>query len=443
MPSHKKYWIAGLSVGLYIFIGYFVQRSESVVLILSYTVLFLFYIVSLKESKKNSDYLFWIIAAFAFRFCFLFSEPQLSDDYFRYIWDGRMWANGLNAFSKIPSEVVTMGIPGLDQDLFSSLNSKDYITVYPILAQSVFWLAAIISPDSLLGSVVIIRGLVLLAEVGSLFLIQSLLQSFNIKKSNIFIYALNPLVVLELVGNLHFEVFVIFFLLLSIYFINRMKLTTAAVSFGVAVAAKLLPLILLPSLLQPLGWKGAIRFYVTVSITVATLLVGMLYGELVEGITSSIQLYFQKFEFNASVYYLVREYGFYTKGFNIIQTTGWKLGLAGGLLILVVSFWKKRNDSNTLIGWLQTMLWVYGIYFLFATTVHPWYIIPMVALCVFTSYRFILLWSYLIFLTYTGYSESGFHENLWIVAFEYVVVTGFLVYEIWRNESRKIYLSEN
>jgi alpha-1,6-mannosyltransferase len=52
-------------------------------------------------------------------------------------------------------------------------------------------------------------------------------------------------------------------------------------------------------------------------------------------------------------------------------------------------------------------------------------------LSVFTSYRFITLWSGLIFLTYWGYSVSGYNENMIIIFAEYILVFGYLGYELW------------
>lgn len=443
--KNNKYWVAALGLGLYIFLGYFVERSDSFTLILSYSFLFLIYLWSWLKSETAFDYRFWILAAVAFRCSLLFSTPQLSDDFYRYIWDGRMWIHGINAFSLIPSEVVKFGIPGLDLELFDQLNSKEYITVYPTLAQFVFWLSVTVSQESIMGSVIVIRGLVLLSEIGTLILMQKLLKSFEIRKSNLLIYALNPLVILEFTGNLHFEVFVVFFLMLTIYFINKTKWNSAALSFSLAVATKLLPLILLPSLIQKFKWKKSLQFYFVVFISLIVLFVWVVNWALMEGAMSSIQLYFQKFEFNASIYYLVREYGFYTKGFNIIQTTGWKLGLAATMSILIISFWPRKNQIDPLMSWMQTMTWVYGVYFLFATTVHPWYIIPMIAVSVFTSYRFVVLWSFLIFFTYLGYEETGFLENLWIVSLEYIFVFAFLIYELVKfniNKQVSIELAE-
>jgi hypothetical protein len=73
-------------------------------------------------------------------------------------------------------------------------------------------------------------------------------------------------------------------------------------------------------------------------------------------------------------------------------------------------------------------------YYMFATTVHPWYITTLVALSVFTPFRFPVVWTGAIFLTYTGYTEFDFHEPFGAVAAEYIAVLGYLAYEaIWKR----------
>jgi hypothetical protein len=163
--------------------------------------------------------------------------------------------------------------------------------------------------------------------------------------------------------------------------------------------------------------------------------------EIILGFRESIGYYFQKFEFNASIYYIVREWGFWMYGYNIIQTVGWKLALLSTLAILGYGLWdyikysrfKFLNNKPSIAYCLlpTACLFVISIYFAFSTTVHPWYITTLVAFSAMSTYRFAILWSGLIFLTYAGYTDDGFKENLWLTAIEYVLVIGYLAYELF------------
>jgi hypothetical protein len=150
--------------------------------------------------------------------------------------------------------------------------------------------------------------------------------------------------------------------------------------------------------------------------------------------TSSLSLYFQKFEFNASIYYLVREIGFAVKGFNIIQEAGKYLALTTLLFILGFSWY-----SHGSMPWPKAMLWALMVYLLMSTTVHPWYITPLVALAVFTDYRFPIAWSMLVMVSYAGYSVNGYTENIYLVIAEYSLLTLTLIWDLVseRNQLNK------
>ena len=67
-----------------------------------------------------------------------------------------------------------------------------------------------------------------------------------------------------------------------------------------------------------------------------------------------------------------------------------------------------------------------------ATTVHPWYIATLLLLSVFTNYRFPLVWSVVIVLSYFSYSDLGTNERLWIITLEYTVVYAVLLWDVIR-----------
>ena len=446
-----SYLLAIISISAYAIMGYAIQRHETAYLFGTYFTLFAIYTWVIKDSTdKEIDY--WWAASMLFRVVLLFSVPALSDDFYRFIWDGRLLANGVHPFAQLPGYYLGSGhaIDGINQFLYDHLNSKEYFTVYPPFSQIIFWIAASLFPDSILGSIVAMRIFVLAAEMGSLLLIRKLLPIFGLAPKNILIYALNPLIILELTGNLHFEAFVILFLLLAIYFVYRSGIWQAGISMGLSIGAKLLPLILLPLFLIRIGIKRSIVLYIATGLTLIVFFMPLLNAEVIDGFGQGLALYFRRFEFNASIYYLVREYGFYTKGYNIIQTVGWKLGMIAMVGILIISFWpysfirgdrkwklsiRKRNSSNEWDEIPLAMMWVLLFYFLMTTTLHPWYLTTLLMLSIFTRYRFVIIWSAAVFLTYAGYTEHGFHENGYLIAIEYILVIGYLAYElIWKRK---------
>ena len=83
------------------------------------------------------------------------------------------------------------------------------------------------------------------------------------------------------------------------------------------------------------------------------------------------------------------------------------------------------------------MLFGIVVYLLLSTTVHPWYLAIPLFLSVFTRFRFMLIWSLLVILSYSAYSNAQYDENLWLVALEYISVIGYFLYELFLQKSSK------
>ena len=143
---------------------------------------------------------------------------------------------------------------------------------------------------------------------------------------------------------------------------------------------------------------------------------------------SSIHLYFQNFEFNASIYYILREIGYIYKGYNTIAIIGKILPLITILIILMITFFKANKTNKDLI---ISMLLAISVYYFLATTVHPWYIVIPLFLSLFTPYRYPLVWSFFLILSYSAYqNETLYKENLFLVFIEYTIVYTVFIYEV-------------
>ena len=417
------------SIG-YVCVGYVVTREQSEVISLVFTILFAAYgwLVLTRERINIRQIVTWAVV---FRILFLLSFPVLSDDIYRFIWDGYLLNAGINPFSHLPAFYLEneIQIPGITTELYKLLNSPTYYTVYPPLAQFIFWIATWAGEAPHTGAIVI-RVFIIAAEVASLQLMMYLLRVYRLPARNVLIYALNPLVIIELTGNLHFEAFMILFLLLAMFCLVSNRVVRAGMFMAASVASKLIPLMLLPLFIKRLKFKKLVYFYLSTGAFIILFFLPLLSNEFLTGMSDSIGLYFQKFEFNASIYYLLREVGFLITGYNTIAVIGKMLPIVvvAGIVLLTVF-----NRQST---W-HAMLWSLTLYLLLSTTVHPWYIATLVGLSVFTSYRFPAMWSWLIMYTYLGYSADGFSENYWVITIEYFVVIAYLIYEIYESYQKR------
>jgi len=445
--NHKMPLLLVFTAGLfYASFSYDLVRGDFIKLITLYTGLF-FISWKLLQLEKNN---FWFLAgaAILFRLIFIAALPNLSQDFYRFIWDGRMILEGWNPYLHLPGNLIKDGIAPIAQakELYEGMGrlSVSNYTNYPPLNQLIFAIAGFFAGKSIPGSVIVMRFLIIAADLGTLYFGKKLLENLNLPVNRVFWYILNPFIIIELTGNLHFEGVMLFFLIWAIYLLHKKKWILSAVIFAISVSMKLIPLLFLPLLFRyftpensenRLHFGKLILYYLIVGAVVILSFLPFLSSALISNFSASIGLWFQKFEFNASVYYLVRWIGFQVKGYNIIETAGKVLPLLVILILAGLAVFRKNNSTQRLI---TTMLLGITVYFLLSTTVHPWYIATPLLLSVFTRYRFAVIWSFMVVLSYFAYSDEVFRENLWLVALEYIVVIGMFIYEISNEKKTEV-----
>ncbi|MGB3774983.1 MAG: polyprenol phosphomannose-dependent alpha 1,6 mannosyltransferase MptB, partial [Leeuwenhoekiella sp.] len=243
------------ALALYVSFAYDLQRWDFIKLITLYIALgFLTYKI-IPIFRSNWSIL--VVISVIFRLVFLLATPNLSQDFYRFLWDGEVLLSGLNPYLFTPQELLSTGaeIAHADQ-LYTGMGtlSASHFTNYPPINQLFFAIAAFFGKSSLLGGIIALRTLIIAADLGILYVGTKILEHLKLPKHRIFWYVLNPFIIIELTGNLHFEGVMLFFLLFSIYLLICKKWIWAAVLFGISISVKLLPLMLLP-----LFWQFLIR----------------------------------------------------------------------------------------------------------------------------------------------------------------------------------------
>ncbi|MDC8001859.1 mannosyltransferase [Aequorivita todarodis] len=435
-----------ISIAFYASFTYDLERSDFAKLISLYSALFFLAYLLIEKFKLN----FWFLAVLGvvFRLVFIGATPNLSQDFYRFLWDGRLLLKGVSPYFFTPSSSTALGVTiEQSQQLIEGMDALNasHFSNYPPVNQLFFAIAALFAGKSILGSVIVLRTLLILADIGILFFGKKLLKKLDLPVKNVFWYFLNPFIIIELTGNLHFEGVMLFFFIWGMYLLFKGKWFWAAVLIGISVSVKLLPLLLLPLFLKYFTinrtpkvvetfWvsiKKLIGFYIIIGLTIILTFLPFLSSEFIHNFSATIALWFQNFEFNASVYYIIRWIGFQVVGWNIIGTAGKILPILVFLIVLAIAFFRKNKTPQQLI---TAMLFAVSIYFLLSTTVHPWYIATPLLLSVFTKYKFPIVWSFIVILSYSAYGKDGFDENLWLVALEYMVVIGVAVWEICNSK---------
>ena len=440
-----------LSIAFYIIFGYDLVRSDFIKLISFYTALFFTAYLFIEKLRLN----FWLLAAFGivFRLIFIFAIPNLSQDFYRFLWDGRLMLQSISPYLFTPSSSAALGVTiEHSQQLINGMGSLNasHFSNYPPINQLFFAIAALFAGKNILGSVIILRVLVILADVGILYFGKKLLEKLNLPIKNIFWYFLNPFIIIELTGNLHFEGVMLFFFVWALYLLFNGKWIGAAVLIAISVSVKLIPLLFLPlffkyftkiiksSQVSKTSEVSIIRllgFYSIIGGIALLTFLPFLSSEFVQHFSSTIALWFQNFEFNASIYYVIRWIGFQIVGWNLIETVGMILPILVLLFILALSFFRNNKTPQQLI---TAMLFAISFYLLFSTTVHPWYVATPLLITVFTKYKFPIVWSFMVMLSYSAYGENGFNERLWLVALEYMVVIGVAFWELFSTKVKPV-----
>ncbi len=418
----------------YYFFAYHYVRTDLAQLGILYTVLFGLFFLLVHYFKD--DFKSLTLLAILFRVTLIVAIPNLSQDFYRFIWDGRMILEGLNPYLYTPGSFIDIGKYPIHQahELFQGMGhlSAGNHTNYPPLNQLCFVIAGLFSGSSISGAVIVMRVLIIIADVGTLLVGKKLLKSLQIPTSRIFWYILNPFVIIELTGNLHFESVMIFFLILSLYLLHKSKWKMAALVLAISISIKLIPLIFLPLFFKKLGFKKWILFCAIVGFTSVLLFAPFLSIEFVHNYTNTVALWFQKFEFNASIYYLIREIGYSYRGYNEIATIGKILSFTVLLFVLLAAFSKKNETTK---GLIICMLFVLVSYFFTTTTMHPWYLATPLFLSLFTRYKFTLVWSLVIFLSYYTYANDSNINSYWVLLIEYGIVYSVFFYEVFSTST--------
>lgn len=88
-------------------------------------------------------------------------------------------------------------------------------------------------------------------------------------------------------------------------------------------------------------------------------------------------------------------------------------------MVLMIAFIRKNRSFDSLV---KSMLLGITLYYFTSTTVHPWYLALPLVLSVFTSFKYLIVWTLLVMLSYFAYSQPDFKENLYLLAIEYLLV---------------------
>jgi alpha-1,6-mannosyltransferase len=341
-----------------------------------------------------------IVLAFAalFRLSILFAPPYLSDDIYRYVWDGRVQAAGINPYRYIPADRALE--PLRDEAIYPKINRKDFApTIYPPLAQAIYFLVTRVSE-----SVTWMKAALVGFEAITVCALIVLLASFNLPRERVLIYAWHPLLVWEIAGSGHVDAAAIAFIALALLARRRQMETATGVALACAVLIKLFPAVLFPALYRRGGWKMPVAFVSAIVIGYVPYLnvgwrgvLGYLPGYTrEEGIQSGARFYLLSVA---------------RKIFGESNVPGAVYLVAGAILLLGIAvwfFWKEERDESS---YLKRAFILAASFTLVLSPHFPWYFGWLVP----------------------------FMCGLPLVPFFYLTTVSFVFYKLWFNEWEQLF----
>ena len=376
-PSHRLYGLGAiLLVALTICSRNFSRTGEPSFFI-PLAVAGVAYLLAFREFLSTPEFprrvIFAGLALSAlWHFQFLRMPPGLDDDIHRYVWDGRVQRLGYNPYIVVPSDPA---LTSLHTSETRTLNNPEVPSPYPAGAQLFFR-----AVTSIHESIFALKVAFILCDFAIVFVLLDVLRCTRQGEHWVLAYAWHPLLAIEVAGSGHVDIVGVLLLLVSVVALLKRWRAVAAMSFGLAVAVKLLPIVLLP-----LYWKR-VRMR---NAALAAIVLGLLYvpflnhGRIPIG---SLGSYVQRFRFNGPVFATLER----------VAAPQVVAGLAV-LVGFVTAIWMRRKSAE---GSAEEFAWPMAASLFCAPVVYPWYLLWMLPFLRSTSTLPILVWTLSILPTY-------------------------------------------
>ncbi len=395
---------------------------------------FSFYLAALVIARSLSSRRAVIACAvlgLLFRVILIPESPSLSDDYFRYIWDGLVQLTGINPYRYAP---IDPALAGLDEALRARINHPQVPTIYPPLAQLSFLLTAVASGDRLA-----LKALWLICDLAVATLLFVMLPRERQLAAWI-LYWWSPLVVVEVAWNAHLDLLGVLPLVAALWLSGHARARSApsepgagrrevghsagwarSAAVGLTLAGatlvKYFPAALLPAATRRNGARCAAAFLL------ATAVLYLPYAGAGPRLFDGLFTYSVSWRFNDGI-------------FGVLS---WGLGselaakAVAAAVVLSIVIQSVRDDWSL----TRTAFWVTGALIVLSPTVHPWYLLWMVPLVALRPNRAWLYLSGSVFLAYYGlstYQNAGvWPEPWWIKLLIYGPFLVLLVVDGWRG----------
>lgn len=313
--------------------------------------------------------------------------PSLSDDVYRYVWDGRRVVEaGARPWAERPDDVA-----GFDPLLHARLNSPGYASVYPTVSQAVFAAGVWLGRGETRSSVVWIKALVTTAEVVGVALALRVVPAAWVA-----VYALHPVAVVEVAGMGHSEGLLVGVLGLLAWAFDRRHRATAGVAVALAAGVKLWPV----ALALPVVRRGGGRAVAGILVAGALLALPMADPSSLAGLRASLALYAGFFDWYAPLYTALKSGLWLALGEGAGRAAASVLGILWVALVAGLG----ATDDGSRRALVRSVGGIVGGYVVLSAVLHPWHLLPLLAVVPLLQFNWLVSAAPFTYLVYDGLS---------------------------------------
>lgn len=191
-----------------------------------------------------------VAMAVAMRLLVVGEEPFLSTDIYRYVWDGRVQAVGINPYGFVPADDALKSLR--DAAIYPNINRADYaVTAYPPVAQMFFFAVTRISE-----TLTAMRLTMVACEIVVVAVLIDLLRRMCLSVTAIVAWAWHPLVIWEIANNGHADALMVALLMLGVWLLVRSRRVAGAIAVALAALVKPYAVVALPAYWRPWDWRA-------------------------------------------------------------------------------------------------------------------------------------------------------------------------------------------
>jgi alpha-1,6-mannosyltransferase len=376
-PSHRLYGFGAVLLASLIICSRSASSVGEPKFIILLSVAGIAYLLAIREFFSTPRFprhviVIGLVLAALWHLPFLLQPPGSDDDIHRYLWDGRVQRFGYNPYIVVPNEPA---LAGLHTPETRTLNNPEVPSPYPAGAQLFFRAVTAIHE-----SVFALKVAFVVCDFAIVFVLLDILRRTDRGAHWVLAYAWNPLLAIEVAGSGHIDIVGVLLLLVSAAALERRWRAAAAVTFGLAVAMKLLPIVLLP-----LYWRRIrVRDGALAAVVAGLLYVPFLnHGRIPIG---SLGTFVQRFRFNDPVFATLER----------VATPQFLVGLAV-LVGVLTAIWMRIKAPV----WLaDAFAWPMAASLLCAPVVYPWYLLWLLPFVRSASTAPLIIWTVSIIPTY-------------------------------------------